>query len=195
MATEEILATGVVQDITAFIHACRFPPAAFVLVEQLPQHVIAHPQERQDLLRFARLSDGIDAGLYTSGRVFHPDFELRWEPEAHKTRVVYLGQARDLPELSPGKKLDEWQAGLQPREKSYYLFGKYLNKKELERMGLPEGQGYYAEVRIPRLLQYPEKARRVQLVVREYLEKRTNQVQLFRFQDLKPAEENKHESV
>ena len=194
MATEEILATGVVQDITAFIAACGFPPEAFVLVERLPQHVLAHQQERQDLLRFAHLSDSIEPSLYTSGRVFHPDFELRWKQEAQRTRVVYLGQARDLPELSPGKKLDEWQAGLQPREKSYYLFGEYLNKKRLEQMGLPEGQGYYAEVRIPRLLQYPAKAQRVQLIVREYLEKRTSQVQLFRFQNLKPVEEE-HESV
>jgi len=195
MVTEEVLSTGLVRDIGAFVAACAFPPAAFVLVERFPQHVLAHLQERQGLLRFAHLSDGIDAGLYTSGRVFHPDFELRWEQEGHKTRVIYLGQARNLPGLTPGKKLDEWQAGLQPREKSYYLFGKYLNTKELERMGLQEGQGYYAEVRIPRLLQYPEAARRLQLVVREYLEQRTNQVQLFRFQNLRPAEENKHESV
>jgi len=186
MAREEMLASGVVQDIAAFIAACGFPPESFVLVERFPQQVMADRPERQDLLRFARLGDGIDPGRYTSGRVFYPDFELRWEREMQRTRVVYLGQARELPEeLLPGKTLEAWQ----PCEKNYDLFGTALSDTRLVQMGLPEGQGYYAEVRIPRLLQYPVQAQRVRLVVREYVDKKTDRVELFRFQDLKPAED------
>ena len=123
MAIEEMLASGAIQDIAAFITACEFPPEAFVLVERLPQEVIANRQERQDLLRFARLDNGLDPGRYTSGRVFHPDFELRWEREMHRTRVVYLGQARKLPELQMIKLREEWQ----PRQSNYYLFGASLD--------------------------------------------------------------------
>ncbi len=53
-------------------------------------------------------------------------------------------------------------------------------------MGIPPepDKDYYAEVRIPRLLRYPElteKPRRVQLAVREYTDEKTGRVQLFRF--------------
>lgn len=187
----EILATGLVENIAAYIAACAFPPESFVLAEHFPRQVVADPQERQDLLRFARLADGIDLSLYTSGRVFHRDFELRWERDSRGTRAVYLGRARDLPALTM---LDKWQEGLQQDQRSYYLFGAHLRAETLEHMGLPEGQGYYAEVRIPRLLRYPEKARRVRLVVCEYRVEQTHQLQLFRFQDLRPAE-GEHESI
>ncbi|HEU5379540.1 MAG TPA: CRISPR-associated protein Csx19 [Ktedonobacteraceae bacterium] len=202
MATEEVLCTGEVPDIAAFIKACAFPPEAFVLVERFPQHMVVDRQERQDLLRFARLSEISEIGLYTSGRVFNSDFELRWEREMHRMRVVYVGQARNFPgrELRElyKKQFREWEG----RQKSYYLFGERLDKRRLDQMALledQEGQGYYAEARIPRLLKYPRQAQRVQLVAREYYEKTTGRVQLFRFLDLEPdgsrAGEAEHESV
>lgn len=194
MATDEIFSTGAVRNIGAFIAACAFPPEAFVLVERLPRQVITDPAERQDLLRFARLRDGLDLSIYTSGRVFAQNFELRWEQESPGTRIVYVGQAREFPELPPGKRLDEWQPGIQICERNYYLFGEYLDKNTLQQRNLPEEQEYYAEVRIPRLLPYPVRARRVQLVVREYVDTTTGRVQLFRFLDLK-AGEGQHESV
>lgn len=189
MATGEVLYTGEVPDIAGFIQACAFPPEAFVLVERLPQYMIVDQQERQDLLRFALLREGVDIGLYTSGRVFHADFELRWEQEMHKTRVVYVGQAREFP---GGKLREHYKAQFmewEGRQKSYYLFGKRLSEERLDQMALPEepiGQGYYAEARIPRLLKYPWQAQRVRLVVREYYEEATERVQLFRFLNLEP---------
>lgn len=190
MATGEVLYTGEVSDIAGFIQACAFPLEAFVLVERLPQHMIVGRQERQDLLRFARLSEINEIGLYTSGRVFSPDFELRWEQEMHKTRVVYMGQAREFPGRELTEQCREQLRGWEGRQKSYYLFGKRLDKRRLDQMALledQEGQGYYAEARIPRLLKYPQQAQRVRLVAREYYEKTTGRVQLFRFLCLKEA--------
>lgn len=196
MVTEEVLSTGEVPDIAAFVKASDFPSEAFVLVERFPSQAVTDPQERQNLLRFAFLADDIDLSLYTSGRVFHQDFELRWEQEAHRTRVVYLGKARNLPGLPPGKKLDIWETC----EKSYYLFGKRLASPESMRLQEEQNSSYYAEVRIPRLLQYPVQAQQVQLAVREYVEKATGRVQLFRFLKLEAAQgsqakEDEHESI
>ena len=82
---------------------------------------------------------------------------------------------------------------LKRRDKSqpYYLFGEYLDAETLREMRKEPGEGYYAEVRIPRLLQYPAppKAQRVRLLVCEYIDEDMGQVKLFRFQDLKDAEE------
>lgn len=191
--TEEILCTGPVRDVAALIRAGDFPQDAYFLAERLPQQVIVDPQQRQDLLRFARLrdiSDDNDIARYTSGRVFDQDFELRWEKDADGSyKVVYLGNERSI----PGLKKDEEELKKLDRSKEpkhYYLFGEYLNKEKLESMGIEPEEGYYAEVRIPRLLRYPapKGARRVQLTVYEYIDKETGRVSLFRFQGLQAAE-------
>ncbi len=192
MANEEVLSTDLVQDLSAFLTTCAFPREAFVLVEQIPQHVLTNPEERQELLRFTRLEDGVDVSMSTSGRIFDRDFELRWERQAQETetaRVVYLGKSEALPAQLPlGQKLDEWRAGLTPRTRRYFLFGTLLDAKQLQEMGLPENQNSYAEVRVSRLLRYPMTAQRLQLMVREYVEKSTGRVKLLRFEGLKPVE-------
>lgn len=187
---EEILASGPVDDIAALITACVFSSEAFVLTENFPQHQINDQRERQNLLRFARLEDGINVNDTTSGRVFDQSAELRWEKKNDTYWAVYLGEKRDFPTLSVNNKPLE---GLQKHEasKKYYLFGELLDPNRLRSMGLEGTTGYYAEVRIPRLLHYPapSNAQRVQLVVCEYIEATTGNVQLFRFQDLQSEEE------
>jgi len=190
--TKDTLYSGPVDNIAMLIAECNFLQDAYVLVEELPQRVI-EKKERQSLLRFARLSDGVDLAQYTSGRVFDQHAELRWEKDSDgKYHVVYLGMERELREL---KKDEKDQQELDSLEKSkepgyYYLFGEYLNEDKLTHMGIESEEGYYAEVRIPRLLRYPAPtgARRVQLVVCEYLDKDTNELKLFRFQGLRAAE-------
>jgi len=191
---EEILATGLVSDIAALINACNFPQQAFILTENFPSYRVNDQREKQNLLRFARLEDGLDEmSNTTSGRVFHKKFELRWEKRDHEYWVIYLGAKRDLPAL----KVDEdILKKLQKHEESkhYYLFGEVLDSQRLSSMGLEGSTGYYAEVRIPRLLHYPplpNAPRRVRLVICEYVDKTTGSVQLFRFQNLEPEPEEK----
>jgi hypothetical protein len=199
--TEEMLYTGFANDIKALVDACEFPQDAFVLVERLPSSLVADMrEERQDLLRFARLGDGIDMARYATGRIFSQDFELRWEKEGERYKVVYLGTpeyfdaARQHADLHPDSDtLSKLRPSQKPRR--YYLFGEYLDEGRLSEMGIaPEpGTACYAEVRIPRLLRYPElpeKPRRVQLAVREYNDEATGRVQLFRFQGLEAEEQN-----
>jgi hypothetical protein len=192
MANEEVLSTDVVQDLSAFLTTCAFPPTAFVLVEQIPRRLLTSVEQREELLRFARQEDGVDVSTSTSGRIFHRDFELRWERQAQGTetaRVVYLGKPEALPaQLAPGQKLDEWRADLTPRTRKYFLFGTLLDAEQLREMGLPEDRPAYAEVRVSRLLRYPMTAQRLQLMVREYVEKNTGLLKLLRFEGLKPVE-------
>ncbi len=183
---KEILRAGSVDDIAQLIADCQFPAEALFLAEMLPRHVIVKPEERQDLLRFTRFDTRIPFTQYTSGRIFHQDFELRWEKNDDKTQVVYLGAERHLPELEEC----ELELEKRPEPKYYYLFGERLAQKELEKIGKPALQGDFAEVRIPRLLRYPapKGAQRVRLGVCEYVQETTGKVGLFRFQSLEAAE-------
>ncbi|MBA2287403.1 MAG: hypothetical protein H0W02_18175 [Ktedonobacteraceae bacterium] len=202
--TEEILYTGPTPDIAALIAAFNFPPAAYTLVESMPQRVVTL-DIRQDLLCFTRLSDsgGPDKlASFTSGRIFQEDFELRWEQISGQTQVVFLGTKDGYEETlraTPGLKPDtETLQHLHARTRDYYLFGQFLADEDRERMVLPalksEEEVYYAEARIHRLLHYPvkpdnpKKAPRVQLVVKEYSDTSTGQVRLFRFSGLKAVE-------
>ena len=186
----EMLCAGPVDDIDALIAECQFTAEeqqqALFLVESFPAYVIVNPQERQDLLRFWHFDAHISFANYTSGRIFHPNFELRWEQNNGKIQAVYLGTERSLPSLKVVRDLNLEKS----EQRYYYLFGEYLEPGKLEKMGLAPSPGYYAEVRIPRLLRYPAPvgARRVRLTVCEYLEETTGKVELFRFQGLEAAE-------
>lgn len=197
----EALYTGTTTDLAALIAACAFPPTAFFLAEQLPQRVITDQQERQDLLRFARVSElgsDLNPALYTSGRIFCQEFELRWDQqqEPGKIYLVYSGSEDIWPERISGYAAWKKRLSFTKRaQREYYLFGEALARERLTRMGLEESATawYYAEVRIPRLLRYPRlpdhlSKRRVQLAVYEYLDEKTEAVDWFRFQDLKVVE-------
>jgi hypothetical protein len=185
---EEMLYAGPVDDITALIAACKFTSDALFLAEILPPHVVVSAKERQDLLCFAYFDAEIPFAKYTSGRIFHQDFELRWQKNEGETDAVYLGTKRDIPLLKKDLKLKK-----SDKPKYYYLFGERLKPGDLDKIGVPaeERDFAFAEVRIPRLLLYrpaPQNARRVRLVVREYLDEETSEVKLFRFESLKEAE-------
>jgi len=203
MMTNEMLYTGPVTDIAVLVKASNFPPDSYVVVERQPKTIVGE-HERQGLLRFALLKDCIDEGginlaSYTSGRVFHQDFELRWEQDAvirGQTSVVYLGVERELPGLTKS----EWivQPEDEDKEQHYYLFGELLGQDKQRKMGLDQQKGYeyYAETRVPRLLRYPRlggrQPQRLQLTAREYLlidQKGEEQGRVYRFLKLKPAEE------
>ncbi|HVB24689.1 MAG TPA: CRISPR-associated protein Csx19 [Ktedonobacteraceae bacterium] len=192
--TDKIYAKPV-EDIDELIASYQFPPDAYVLVEQLPTKVVLNT-ERQNLLLFTRFGD-IEQyprlSNYTSGRIFTLDFELRWERQKGMFHVVYIGA--EWGQLLPVKETEINMAS--SRKAYYYLFGKRLNdvgeNNDVARIGPPARAGDFAELRIPRLLRYPElpnapRAQRLRLAVREYIDE-TGQVQLFRFLNLEPGEE------
>lgn len=185
-----------VKDVDELIASYQFSPDAYVLVEQLPISVVLKPEERQNLLlfkRFSKIEPETRLSNYTSGRIFTSEFELRWERQDGMFHVVYVGVERS--QLLPVKETEINMASF--RKAHYYLFGKRLKDEgvdnDVARIGPPARAGDFAELRIPRLLRYPElpnapKAQRLRLAVREYIDE-TGQVQLFRFLNLEPGEE------
>lgn len=204
---EEVLYRGPVDNVATLLAAFKFPEDAYVLVENMPMHIV---KDRQNLLYFARWhsigkrKNPISLADYTSGRIFSGSFELRWEQLSGKIQAVYLGEStlyEDARHALPGLKPDEdtlKNLVLRKELKGYYLFGQFLAEEDCQHMRLEpaeQGMTYYAEVRIPRLLCYPisapgkdSKDQRVKLVVQEYASKETGRVELFRFSGLESAE-------
>jgi hypothetical protein len=204
----EMLCSGSVSDLHLLIAAYQFPPDALFLGEIQPQHVI-QPHQRQDLLRFAHFDTHIEFAAYTSGRIFHADFELRWQRASAKTetfRVVYLGAERSTPGLqcdrylleckehaeNEHKKENEKYACFRLKKNHYYLFGTRLDGAVARKADEHDRVVVFAEARIPHPLYYPglsSPAERVQLEVREYCNRENGQVMWFRFAGLKAVEE------
>ncbi len=184
MATEKVY-IGAVGDITRLLAETHFPDDAYFVGEQQPQHVISRPKERQALLLFAQYNRALPFADYTAGRIFHQDFELRWEREDGETRVVYVGTEQYHPASLEFARNVEMQKPVY-----YYLFGERLRPNELERIGPPAQEGDFAEVRIPRLLHYPvqSQGRRVLLAVSQSLDPDNGSVTLFRFQGIEARE-------
>jgi hypothetical protein len=148
---------------------------------------------------------------YSFGRIFSEDMEIRWEKLDGKIQVVYLGAEKYSSALQTynlkdnSKVLDTVQAldtaqTEEQQKKYYYLFGKWLKDEDIKYKGKHEKEAeteYFAEVRIPQLLLYPVKPSNpddlakkpyMRLQVREYTNKDTGIVELFRFQKLELSE-------
>jgi hypothetical protein len=191
-ARDELLLAGTIpaKDFTALLrsyHSAISPDLssdapALMLLESQPRRIITQ-DERQDLLRFTLFDPDFDFTPYTSGRIFHTMGELRWEREHAGVQIVYTGHKAYKPALQDAQKiaLDDRRY----RDRAYLMFGKRLDRQELARSGATT----FAEVRIPRLLHYPQVpalagAERVQLVAREYLDAATAVNVAYRFKNL-----------
>ncbi|MFL5663650.1 MAG: CRISPR-associated protein Csx19 [Ktedonobacteraceae bacterium] len=195
-ATGELLLAGTIseEDFAAFIQAYdkNIPPnispdaPALMLLEEQPHRVIAQ-DARQGLLHFAIFDPAFDFTPYTSGRIFHALGELRWERQHPSIQIVYTGHKGYKPQIQGAREtaLDAYI----PEERAYFLFGKRLNKQERDLIGPAAQSGDFAEVRIPRLLRYPQlptvaDAERVRLVICEYTDPTTALNVAYRFKKL-----------
>jgi hypothetical protein len=187
--TIEWLRTGKTDNIAAFITKCDIPDNAYFLGEQQPTWVVK-PAERQDLLLFVDYEPTLPFAAYTSGRIFHDEFELRWQKDNGQIQVVYLGNEDHCPQslLSNQDGIKEDIA--MQRSRQYYLFGELLRQPDVEKIGKPAREGDYAEVRIPRLLRYPvhDEKRRVLVTIRESIDEKTGEVEQYRFQKVEGGE-------
>ena len=175
-------------ELAQLLEQCTFLHEGTFLGEDFPLHLV-NEEERERLIRFIRFDASLPYEMYaqyTSGRIFHPDFELRWQPEADKVRVLYIGTEQKMPFLEiPDHPELEKRAELQ----AYYLFGERLKTSRTVNIGKPVSNEDFAEARIPRLLHYPVGGgkRYVQLFVQEYLDRATGRVVLYRFVAVKEA--------
>src|SRR4051812_17792106 len=90
----EIVCKGLLSkaDLTTLLEQCTFLRQGIFLGESLPLHFV--PLKGRDaLIRFRPFDDTLsyeEYALYTFGRIFHDDFELRWQHEQGKVRVRYI---------------------------------------------------------------------------------------------------------
>jgi hypothetical protein len=184
-------------ELTQLIQHCTFQSEAYFLGEQLPTHMVSD-DERKNLLCFTRYAPAIPFDSYTTGRVFQPDSELRWEREGNQFRVVYLGSEQNEKVLQSyrckehtefAERTSKNELKKRDQTKTYFLFGKFLDAK----VGAPEGCKPYAEARIARILYYPltqkvtdktQPATRVGIKVAEYIDSESGQIFAYRFQSL-----------
>lgn len=186
----EIVCSGLLSqdELATLLKQCTFLQQGTFLGESLPREVV-HAEGRDALIRFTPFDATLSYEMYaqyTFGRIFHHDFELRWQHEAGKVRVVYIGTECTIPFLQVMHNLKlEKRTG----QRHYYLFGERLGSEQLKSIGKPAVEGDFAEARIPRLLHYPIKGHEpyAQLVVQEYLDSETKQVVLHRFVAVKEA--------
>jgi hypothetical protein len=197
-AIGELLLAGTIleENFASFIQAYNnnFPPSTspgvpvLMLLEEQPRRVIQQ-DARQSLLHFAFFNPNFDFMPYTSGRIFHALGELRWERQHPEVQIVYTGDKQYKPGL-PNARETTLDACI-PKDREYFLFGKRLNEEQLDRIGPVAQLGDFAEVRIPRLLRYPQLptlagAERVQLVICEYVDSETAVNVAYRFKNLVP---------
>ncbi len=171
-----------------------------MLLESLPLHPVIGRSKRQELLLFRVFEPNFSFQDYNTGRVFQKSGELRWEREQDQFQVVYIGEegielSATIEALSRDYRLSS--ATLPPvysEPKEYYLFGTRLQENELDMIGPPAQPGDFAEVRIHRLLRYPlkdegkETQGPIRLRVKEFYDKVTGQLVLFRFVGLNEEE-------
>lgn len=182
--TKERLCTGKTDNIVTFIAGCDFPDNAYFLGEQQPAFVVK-PEQRQNLLLFVPFTKSLPFADYSSGRIFHDDFELRWQQDNGWIQVVYLGAPEYCPDALPEGNPVEMQ-----RSRQFYLFGERLRPGDVEKIGKSAHEGDFAEVRIPRLLHYPVQGerRRVLVTLSESVDEKTGEVEQYRFQKVEGGE-------
>ncbi|RAQ96009.1 type III-D CRISPR-associated protein Csx19 [Thermogemmatispora tikiterensis] len=139
-----------------------FPPGAYFLGEHLPNFVVDDDRSwRRLLVRLARLKEvqqeqgPLPWTVYTWGRVFSAEGELRWDSSEGKLRVVYLGHERLLPARL--RESSQPLIGLRRCSVSYDLFGERPREVRAREVGVSaqEERRLFLTTRIPRPLLYP----------------------------------------
>jgi hypothetical protein len=186
----EIVCSNVLSEsnLVTLLEQCTFLQQGTFLGETLPLSIVS-TEQRDALISFKPFDATLPYKTYTQytfGRIFHPDFELRWQHQSDKVRVIYIGIKREIPFLLA---INYLTLEKRAEQQHYYLFGERIIDNQAEKIGKPVIEGDFAEARIPRLLHYPVKGQShyAQLVVQEYLDKKTEQAILHRFVKVKEA--------
>src|SRR6266852_5296477 len=180
----EIVCSNVLSEanLVTLLEQCTFLQQGTFLGETLPPYIVS-TEQRDALICFIPFDATLPYDTYAQyifGRIFHLDFELRWQHESGQIRVIYIGIKQEIPFL---RAIDYLKLEKRAEQQHYYLFGERVVDNQTEKVGKPVGEGDFAEARIPRLLHYPVKGQShyAQLVVQEYLDKETGLVALHRF--------------
>ncbi|MGB1251997.1 MAG: hypothetical protein ACPG8W_15375 [Candidatus Promineifilaceae bacterium] len=153
---------------------------SWLLMETLPTGWVDE-QGRANGIRLERFS-GQASFLETKGRIFCPDFELRWERlGGTQIQFVYCGKSLSLNGFDAADELAQTKSA----QHSYFLWGTKVQEDRLQLVGYPPNSILFAELQVPRLLEYPVSpaAQRVKLAIRTFHDDQHNLV-YYRFHSL-----------
>lgn len=163
---------------------------SLMMLERTPG-VFLPEDARENGIRLRKYDVDENVEDWERGRIFHENFELRWEKQDGTFSIVYIGG----PKCSlPSGINTESLADFDTQDDGYYLWGEKVTADTLEllgRSGDEETANSFLEPQIPRLLSYPVSNRnekfRVKISVRHYLNRDTGALEFYRFRGLEEA--------
>jgi len=182
---KDIIQQAVLDTPQKAIEALTWPKLSYMYLETIVNNWLPLDSRQSPCLTTLDVKQNFSE--WERGRVFCPEFELRWEKQRDKFQLVYVGTAVNLPNFS----LAEIDLPITQRDPiSYYLWGRRVAQGDLQKIGLqsePPGIGLFIEMRVAQRLQYPiqnNDTQRVKLNVYHYSDKTTGQVVYHRYYGL-----------
>lgn len=174
---------GTTQKLLPIVQSLDCPPDSLMMLECVPSTFLSD-NERAKGICLGRYDASENFEDWEQGRIFHDNFELRWEKQDSAFVVVYIGEPKDLPMLDNNRELSDFEL----HDHDYYLWGEKVTADALELIGQSETENLFLELQIPRFLHYPVTNRnnksRVKLSVRHYQNAKTGNLEFYRFRHL-----------
>ena len=179
--TEQIC-WGTAENLLPIVQALDCPPELLMMLERVPTAFLPDAEQKSGIcLKKYDTSENLEA--WERGRIFHNNFELRWEKQGGVFVIVYIGELTELP-MPHIMSL----SGFETQDETYYLWGERMSADTLKAIGQPEATNSFLELQIPRLLPYPVRngsgKSRVKISARHYLNSETGDLEFYRFRYL-----------
>ena len=170
------------ENLLPVVQSLNCTSESLMIFERVPRTFLSD-DEGQDGICLRKYDPSENFEAWERGRIFHNNFELRWENQGEIFVIVYIGVRKKLP-MSHTKFLSEFEV----HDESYYLWGERMTADARKLLDQPVKTNLFLELQIPRLLHYPvsnqDKKSRVKLSVRHYLNLETGTLEFYRFRHL-----------
>ena len=178
----EQMCWGSSEKLLPILHALDCPLESLIMLERMPNAFLSDDERKNGIC--LQVYDGSqNCEAWERGRIFHNNFELKWEKQGSAFVIVYIGEPTELPMLHT-KSLSEFET----QDETYYLWGEKMLADTLESMNQPAVMNVFLELQIPRLLSYPvsnqDGKNRVKISARHYLNSETGVLEFYRFTHL-----------
>ncbi len=179
--TEQIC-WGTAENLLPIVQALDCPPELLMMLERVPNAFLSDDEQKPGIcLQPYDASENLE--VWERGRIFHNNFELRWEKQDGVFVIVYIGEPTELP-MPHTESLSEFET----QDETYYLWGERMSPDNRKAVGQPNTTNLFLELQIPRLLPYPVSNQgvksRVKISARHYLNSETRALEFYRFRHL-----------
>ena len=179
--TEQIY-WGTTENLLPIVQALDCTSESLMMLERVPTAFLSDDEQNSGICLRAYDANE-DLRMWERGRIFHNNFELRWEKQGDVFVIVYIGEPAELP-VPHTKSL----SGFKTKDETHYLWGERMSSHNLKAIGQPNATNLFLELQIPRLLPYPISNRgrksRVKISARHYLNSETGDLEFYRFRHL-----------